>query len=1540
MCPRLLARLGLFLLTAVPALAQCSQLAITRTATRRILSHPARHGLGHWACWPWWILLIVAWPASAQLQQSWSRGFSGAVTEMLIDTQTNLLVVGTGQGDYLAVKYRSDGTAIWAQRYNGGATEEIQALAADGAGQIWISGISTRITNGINFEQSSLTVKYRADGSLSWARHFDRGRFGETGRYGTGLAIDRSGNCYVAGRREMSANRWSLFLIKYSADGDLLWQRDHTIGTNWGLVFGNLSLARSTNLVIVGKGTELGTRQQRSFAMEFDLDGNLLWLRDPLPFVGGAWPTSMVVDRAGQVLLTGHPLAIGLTPDGELRWTQTRTGTRPGFAWADSVIDPAGNLNIAGTDVITIRSCRDCGESDTEYFLIPTKLSPDGRVLWAERSYAEFKDGSWRFDADASAYLAGRYRLPGVKSPHPNAILVKFAPNGAELWRTNLSTGELEEMQVDRSGNLYLAVGGFDSSVVQKYLQPLSLPVVRSNPVPRTILEGDDVVLTAAGSGFPSPTFQWQFNGEDLSGQTNSALLLSTVARQQAGIYRVVLSNELGSAVSGGASLVVNEQAPTLAPSFSLGQSSVIAGTPVTLCSGAVGGPKPTLEWRLNGVELLGETNACLVLGPTRLDQSGSYEVLARNHLGEARATIDLEVTPVTIAFFFGNPTNQVASAGDGVSLHAQIVLPKPYELQWRQDGTPLPTATNSLFSLYPLETNHTGRYTLVLTHSSGSYTSAPIDLTVVTVPPAFSRIDFLAGRTNALVGEDVMLWANFFGSPSEFQWRFNGVNVPGATNRSLALFSITPSQAGRYSFSVSNTAGTTTSPAVNITISNESPSFVVLPSNTSVIEEGTARFTGQARGGPPPEYFLEHDGAIVPVPYTHRRCCDSGGFSLLEVTLAQSGSYRFIASNYLGVARSAPVTLNVTPAGPLDRWTQRNPLPQSLGILAVVHAGQFVAVGQGGLILTSPDSATWTAQRRCTESALTGITFGDGLFVAVGEAGTILSSPDGTNWALRSTAFNTPLQAVTYGNGRFVAVGSAPQLSTVVYHSSDALHWERVSLRDFQATNCLRYFEGRFFASGRDALLTSPDGVNWSRATRFMNEIEDLVHADERFVGVGANGAIVISADGVTWDAFPAITPRRFLGLAHGQGRFVAVGDGGVIFTSLNGVAWAPAASGVPDRLESIVFAGGTFVAAGEAGTIVTSRDGTSWTRRTVGLTSDFNGVAVKDGNLVAVGARGAVMTSTDGVEFAEQSVGVTNDFYGVAWGDGGWLAVGASGVLLTSSNRMDWMARVSQTTNSLRDAVYAAGQWIVVGALGTILRSSNGIDWASTIIGSRFDFDAVAYGNGRYLIAAFEPIAEESSLFWSGDGTAWTQDRSISGELFQRIGFGDGNFIITSDFGYVFLTMDGSSIQRIFTPGAGARDVAWANGQWILTGKKGLLATSTNGMSWRRRLSRTSEDLNRVAWVNGRAVVFGSHGAIFQSDRFLTELLAPNPGDGGVTVPFQGVGNQVYEAQASSNLVDWTTLLSLTNRSERGEFRDPTPSISGRRLYRLKER
>jgi len=98
---------------------------------------------------------------------------------------------------------------------------------------------------------------------------------------------------------------------------------------------------------------------------------------------------------------------------------------------------------------------------------------------------------------------------------------------------------------------------------------------------------------------------------------------------------------------------------------------------------------------------------------------------------------------------------------------------------------------------------------------------------------------------------------------------------------------------------------------------------------------------------------------------------------------------------------------------------------------------GQFVAVGAGGVLLTSSDGSAWTAQTSNTSSNLRHVAYGAGTFVAVGDAGAVVSSSDGTYWTAQSIPTTQSLYSICFGpDAQFIAVGT---VGTLLYSTSGA---------------------------------------------------------------------------------------------------------------------------------------------------------------------------------------------------------------------------------------------------------------------------------------------------------------------------------------------------------------------------------------------------------------------------------------------------------------------------------------------------------------------
>src|SRR5678815_1332780 len=99
---------------------------------------------------------------------------------------------------------------------------------------------------------------------------------------------------------------------------------------------------------------------------------------------------------------------------------------------------------------------------------------------------------------------------------------------------------------------------------------------------------------------------------------------------------------------------------------------------------------------------------------------------------------------------------------------------------QWQVNGTNLDQARYASLEFTPALPRHSGAYSAVVSNDFGSATNAFV-LTVEGSAPEFTQ-----QPTNqiALLGQTIRCFANATGAPPpQFQWQFNGSEIPGATS-------------------------------------------------------------------------------------------------------------------------------------------------------------------------------------------------------------------------------------------------------------------------------------------------------------------------------------------------------------------------------------------------------------------------------------------------------------------------------------------------------------------------------------------------------------------------------------------------------------------------------------------------------------------------------------------------------------------------------------------------------------------------------------
>jgi hypothetical protein len=482
------------------------------------------------------------------------------------------------------------------------------------------------------------------------------------------------------------------------------------------------------------------------------------------------------------------------------------------------------------------------------------------------------------------------------------------------------------------------------------------------------------------------------------------------------------------------------------------------------------------------------------------------------------------------------------------------------------------------------------------------------------------------------------------------------------------------------------------------------------------------------------------------------------------------------------------------------ESWTPSVPDPNGLpaSFYDVVYGnGLFVAVGDEAgreVVYTSQDGTGWTRQFLGDNNrSLRAITYANGLFVAVGDT-RIYTSPDGVNWTQRFSPpyapYGVPFVDVTYGDDKFVAVSEAVSEPGIgVYVSPDGENWSFVSgLQPFS----IAYGNGLFVAV-RGAIYISTDLVNWTvvfSPPSIYFTLRKVIYANGLFVAVGrdevGNGVVMTSPDGVNWTRRSVETRNSLSAVAYGGGTFVAVTDQGNIFTSTSpdGANWTrryPGGEGLYSLryLRDVVYANGRFVAVGESGMILTSPDGVFWGFRDAGTRAYLLGVAHGAGRFVAVGLGGALVTSTDGLTWTQAPSPTSGDLHSVAYGNGRFAAVGAGGAIFSSPDGLVWTQETSPTANDLYRVRYVAGRFVAVGAQGTLLTSWDGANWTARNTGVTWDLWGVAYGKGRFVVAGRISLTSTDGVNWSPTVGCSYQciDVTYANGTFVMVGGGSSN-------------------------------------------------------------------------------------------------------------------------------------------------------------------
>ncbi len=385
---------------------------------------------------------------------------------------------GSGAGyDGYVVKLSPVGAHLWSTYLGGKGNDWGYGIAVNGSGNAyatgytdsegWVGGGWDTTQNGGN---DGYVVKLSTAGAHAWSTYLG----GTRQDYGYGIALDRSGNCFVTGTTNSSdlvSGGWDI-----TQDG----------GNDAFVVkVTNLNQAGSLQVTLTPVGAVTAGAQWRRVTTTAWLDSGATetgiatgpWEVEFKDVFGYSPPEARTVSvpSGGTSVETGVYVAVSV----DMAWSTYLGGTMQDYGY-DIAVDGSGNCYATGsTDSSGWISGGWDTTLDSGWDGYVVKLSPVGVHLWSTYLGGTNDDRGFgiALDGSGNCYVTGYTNSSGWVSGGWDAILngsgagydgyvVKLSPAGAHAWSTYLGGTNDDRGQgiaVDESGNVY-ATGYTNSS--------------------------------------------------------------------------------------------------------------------------------------------------------------------------------------------------------------------------------------------------------------------------------------------------------------------------------------------------------------------------------------------------------------------------------------------------------------------------------------------------------------------------------------------------------------------------------------------------------------------------------------------------------------------------------------------------------------------------------------------------------------------------------------------------------------------------------------------------------------------------------------------------------------------------------------------------------------------------------------------------------------------------------------------------------------------------------------------------------------------
>ncbi|MEZ0324521.1 MAG: SBBP repeat-containing protein [Fimbriimonas sp.] len=205
---------------------------------------------------------------------TWSEGGAGISRPVFVklDGDGNILTAGHILGstgfDLLVQKRNSVGVLLWTATYDNPRRDDApKAMGLDGEGNVIVAGTSWA---GVGFERW-LVLKVTSEGSIAWTRSADVGG-------ANAMHVNADGTCIVGGYTTSPSTAFDMCTIKYAANGTRLWTSRLNGPHDSDDYVEDVAVDSSGNIYVAGSVQKSET-QRDTRVFKLNSSGARLWTR-------------------------------------------------------------------------------------------------------------------------------------------------------------------------------------------------------------------------------------------------------------------------------------------------------------------------------------------------------------------------------------------------------------------------------------------------------------------------------------------------------------------------------------------------------------------------------------------------------------------------------------------------------------------------------------------------------------------------------------------------------------------------------------------------------------------------------------------------------------------------------------------------------------------------------------------------------------------------------------------------------------------------------------------------------------------------------------------------------------------------------------------------------------------------------------------------------------------------------------------------------------------------------------------------------------